>query len=302
MRLATNGQIFMAILDIFLLILVTIIWGVNFAIAKLGMDQLPPLFLSAMRFSVVAFAIFFIPRPKVDWRIIFGIAIFIGVIKFSLLFVALDIGFGAGLSSVVVQGQVFFTIILAFLLYGERLNLFQIIGLIIGFAGLIIMGFDEGDSFNLTGFFMVVLAAICWAMANMFFRKAGNATAVAVIVWASLIAAGPIWILSFVFEGPVRIADAFMNFDAMGIFAVLYVSMLSTLFCYSFWGKMLSKYRAADVTPFALLIPVSGLLGGIFLLNESISTLAQIGIFVIMAGLGISVIDGRISRKNKLAN
>jgi O-acetylserine/cysteine efflux transporter len=62
---------------------------------------------------------------------------------------------------------------------------------------------------------------------------------------------------------------------------------------------MLSKYPAADVTPFALLIPVSGLLGGIILVNESISTLAQIGIFVIMAGLGISVIGGRFSRKAK---
>lgn len=291
----------MAIIDIFMLILVTIIWGVNFAVSKLGMDQIPPLMLSALRFSVVACAVVFIPRPKIDWRLVCGIAIFIGVIKFSLLFIALDIGFGAGLSSVVVQGQVFFTIMLVFVIFKERIDKFQIAGLIIGFTGLAIMGFDDGSSFNLTGFFLVITAAICWAIANMFFRQTGNTSAVAVIVWASLYAAGPIWILSAIFEGPDRIISSFTNIGTIGIATVLYVSILSTLLAYSVWGKMLSKYKAADVTPFALLIPVSGLLGGILLLDEKISLLAQIGIATIMFGLTITVIGGRLARRRKIA-
>lgn len=291
----------MAILDILILIVVTVIWGLNFAISKLGMDQLPPLMLSALRFSVVALAVLFIPRPKIDWRIIAGIALFIGIIKFSLLFVALDIGFGAGLSSVVVQGQVFFTIILAFFFFGERIDKFQSIGLLVGFTGLAIMGFDEGGSFNLLGFFFVVMGAICWASANMLFRQTGNVPVVSVIVWASFYASVPIWLISLYFEGPARILSGFTNIGLLGITVVLYVSLLSTLFCYSFWGKMLSKYKAADVTPFALLIPVSGLLGGIVLLDEEISLLTQIGIATIMAGLTITIIGGRIAKRRKIA-
>ena len=135
----------------------------------------------------------------------------------------------------------------------------------------------------------------------MLFRQTGSVPAVSVIVWASLYASVPIWLISLYFEGPDRILNAFSNIGLLGIGVVIYVSMLSTLFCYSFWGKMLSKYKAADVTPFALLIPVSGLLGGIILLDEKISLLAQIGIATIMAGLTITIVGGRIAKRRKIA-
>lgn len=284
----------MALIDILALFLTAIIWGVNFAIVKLGMDQMPPIFLSAMRFSVVALAIFFVPRPKVNWTILVGIATFIGVIKFTLIFVAMDIGFGAGLSSVVVQGQVFFTIILTFFLYGEQIGFIKKIGLVIGFFGLAIMGFDEGSGFNLLGFFMVVLGALSWAAANMFFRKSGGHSPGAVIIWASVYAMAPIWLLSLYFEGADTIFNTVTNLNLKSVGVILFASFASTLFAYGVWGKMLSKYPAADVTPFALLVPVSGLLGGIILLGETISLLAQIGIGAIMIGLAITIFSSRI--------
>lgn len=288
----------MALKDVFLLILITTIWGVNFAISKLGMEQLPPLLLSAVRFSLVALAVFVIPRPKVDWRVIIGIGTFIGIVKFSLLFIAIHIGLGAGLASVIVQGQVFFTIILSFLFFKEAVKMHQIIGLLIGFSGLVVIGFDNGRDFNFIGFILVVLAAISWSLANMFFRQTGQVNPVAVIVWASLIAAPPIWGLSFYAEGYGLIVQSLMNINMAGIAVVLYIAILSTFFCYAVWGKMLTKYPAAHVTPFALLIPVSGLLGGLFIIGEEISVIAQIGIFIIMLGLCISVFGGLRGVKN----
>lgn len=279
----------MAVTDFFLLILTTTIWGLNFAISKIGLEQLPPLFLSASRFSIVGLAVFILPKPKVGWRIIFGIAAFIAIIKFSLLFIAIDIGLGAGLASVIVQGQVFFTIILTYVLHKEELNRTQCLGLLIGFIGLVIIGFDDGRDFNFMGFCLVVLAALSWSFANMFFRNIGSASTVAVIVWASVIAAPIIWIMSYVLEGPGVIYQTVISIDLVSITVLLYIALLSTFFCYSAWGHMLSKYPAAKVTPFALLIPVSGLLGGVLLVDETLSQVAQIGIITIMAGLVITV-------------
>lgn len=286
----------MSLTDFFLLILITTIWGLNFAISKIGMEQLPPLFLSASRFSIVALGIFFMPQPNVSWRIILGIALFIAVIKFSLLFIAIDIGLGAGLASLIVQGQVFFTIILTFALHQEALKMHQIVGLFIGFIGLAIMGFDDGGDFSLLGFFLVVIAALSWAVANMFFRKIGQASTVSVIVWASLIAAPVIWLMSYFMEGPDLIYQTAISIDLTSIIVLLYIALLSTFFCYSAWGRMLSKYPAASVTPFALLIPVSGLLGGVLLVNETISTTAQIAIFVIMVGLMMTIFGHLVFR------
>lgn len=286
----------MPIKDILIIIAVTVIWGLNFSVSKIGMEHVPPLFLNAFRFSVVALMAFVIPRPSVDWRIYAGIGVFIGVIKFSLVFVGINLGLGAGLSSVVIQGQVFFTIILAFLLYKERVQNYQIIGLLIGFAGLMVMSFDDGGDFNFLGFVLTVIASLMWGIANMFFRRTGSTEAVAVIVWASVVALVPLWLLSAFFDGPEVIIDSFQSINLEVTLVVLFASIFSTVFAYSMWGKMLSKYRAADVTPFALLIPVSGLLGGVFIMKESVSFTAMIGIVIIMVGLVISILGGRVRR------
>lgn len=286
----------MAIKDILMIVAVTVIWGLNFSVSKLGMEHMPPLFLNAVRFSVVALIAFIVPRPAIDWRIFAGIGIFIGVIKFSLMFVGINLGLGAGLASVIVQGQVFFTIILAFALYKERIEFYQVIGLFIGFVGLFVMGFDDGADFNFAGFLMTVVAALMWGIANMFFRRTGGTDAVAVIIWASVVTLIPLWLLSAFFEGPDVIISSFQNFNLQSTSVILYASIFSTIIAYSVWGKMLSKYRAADVTPFALLIPVSGLLGGVFIVDEHISTTAMVGIIIIMAGLVISILGGRVRR------
>lgn len=286
----------MPIKDIMIIIAVTTIWGLNFSVTKIGMEHMPPLFLNAVRFSVVALLAFIIPRPSVDWRIFAGIGVFIGVIKFSLMFVSINIGLGAGLASVIVQGQVFFTIILALLIYKERVQNYQIIGLLIGFIGLFIMSFDDGGDFNFLGFMLTVVAALMWGIANMFFRHTGSTEAVAVIVWASVVAVIPLWLLSAFFDGPEVIINTIENINMQSILVILFASALSTIFAYSMWGKMLSKYKAADVTPFALLIPVSGLLGGVFLVDETISRTAMIGIIILMAGLVVSILGGRVRR------
>lgn len=286
----------MPIKDILIIVAVTAIWGLNFSVTKMGMEYMPPLFLNALRFSVVALMAFVVPRPSVDWRIFAGIGLFVGIVKFSLVFIGMHLGLGAGLASVVIQGQVFFTIILAFLLYKERVQSYQIIGLLIGFAGLLVMSFDDGGDFNLIGFLLTVLGAFTWGIANMFFRRTGSTEAVAVIVWASVVALVPLWLLSAFFEGTDVIISSFQNFNLQSTLVVLFASIFSTVFAYSMWGKMLSKYRAADVTPFALLIPVSGLIGGVFIMQESISFTAMIGIIIIMVGLAISILGGRVRR------
>lgn len=286
----------MAIKDILIIITVTIIWGLNFSVTKIGMEYMPPLFLNALRFTVVALMAFVVPRPSVDWRIFAGIGVFVGIIKFSLVFIGMHLGLGAGLASVVIQGQVFFTIILAFLLYKERVHSYQIIGLLIGFVGLLVMCFDDGGDFNLLGFLLTVLGAFTWGIANMFFRRTGGTDAVAVIVWASVVALIPLWLLSAFFDGPDVIISSFQNFNLQSTFVILFASIFSTLLAYSVWGKMLSKYRAADVTSFALLIPVSGLLGGVFIIKENISITAMVGIAIIMAGLTISILGGSVRR------
>ena len=102
----------MRIKDILLALCVVIIWGVNFVIIKLGVTALPPLLLGALRFVFVAFpAIFLFKRPKIPLKLllIYGLTISFG--QFAFLFCALRVGMPAGIASVILQSQAFFTLL-----------------------------------------------------------------------------------------------------------------------------------------------------------------------------------------------
>src|SRR6478735_2828502 len=102
-------------------ILVAFIWGLSFVVIKLGVGTMPPLLLCALRFLFAALpAILFIPRPKAPWTNVVAYGFFLGVAQFGLLFAALAIGMPAGLASLVMQAQIFFTILFAALFMNER--------------------------------------------------------------------------------------------------------------------------------------------------------------------------------------
>ena len=100
--------------DLMLALLVVIVWGANFTVIKLGLAGLPPMLLVALRYTFAAVpAIFFVKRPDISWKYILAYGMAVGVGQFSCLFYAMNIGMPAGTSSVILQSQVFFTLIFA---------------------------------------------------------------------------------------------------------------------------------------------------------------------------------------------
>ena len=94
-------------------LLVTFIWGTNFVLIRHALDELEPFTLAALRFFFVAFPlIFFLPKPKVKWRFIVAYGLLIGVGQFGLLFWAMQGDITPGLASLLIQLQVFFTVLL----------------------------------------------------------------------------------------------------------------------------------------------------------------------------------------------
>ncbi|BAN50778.1 EamA family transporter [Metapseudomonas resinovorans] len=281
----------MPLAHILLALLVTLIWGVNFVVIKVGLEDFPPLLFCALRFALAALPLLFLrgPMPAPFWRIV-QIGLLLGVVKFGLLFVGMHLGMPAGLSSLVLQSQVFFTILIAALFLGERPSRRGLVGLLLAASGLVLIGLGRPLGDSLLAFMLVIAAALAWAFANIATKRSGASDMLRLICWVSLVPPLPLLALSYVFEGPEAIASALSQPSWGGIGALLYIAFLATTVGFGLWSFLLQRYPASLVTPFALAVPVSGLLSGWLLLGEELSAAGWMACVLVFVGLVITVL------------
>ena len=275
--------------------------GFSFVPIKLGLRELPPLAMVALRFLFAAVPlVFFIKPPRMPWRFIAAYGFFIGVCQFGLLFLGMNLGMPAGLSSLVIQVQIFFTIGLAIAFLGDRPQRQNLIGAVVATVGVVLLGAYKligGTTATLVGFVLVLIGALAWAIGNVIAKRAAGAhddDMFALVVWSSLIPPLPLAVLSYAFEGGAAAWHAVATASAFTWGCVLFLAWGATLFGFASWAGLLHRYPTALVSPFALLIPVSGLASGALFLGESLAPLQMLGVLLVFAGLAENVYGPRI--------
>jgi O-acetylserine/cysteine efflux transporter len=283
----------MAPKDLLLALVVVVAWGINFVVIKVGLHGVPPMLLGALRFTLAAVpAVFFVKRPQLPWRWLFAYGVTISFGQFAFLFSAMYVGMPAGLASLVLQAQAFFTLIFAGLFLHERFRAPNLVGLVIAACGLAVIGMQGGHAMTLAGFLLTLCAAASWALGNIVTKKVGKVDLVGLVVWGSLIPPLPFAVLSYGLEGPQRIEAALASIGASSIFAVVYLAFIATLLGYSLWSRLLSRYPASQVAPFSLLVPIVGLASASVFLDEQLSVPQIAGAVLVMAGLAVNVFGG----------
>ncbi|MDR6491939.1 EamA family transporter [Paraburkholderia sp. 22099] len=284
--------------DLLLALVVVLAWGVNFVVIKVGLHGVPPMLLGALRFTLAAVpAVFFVKRPRMPWGWLLAYGATISFGQFAFLFSAMYVGMPAGLASLVLQAQAFFTLMFAALFLHERFRVPNIVGLLIAAGGLALIGMQGGHEMTLAGFVLTLCAACSWALGNIVTKKVGKVDLVGLVVWGSLIPPLPFFAFSYAFEGPQRIAAALSGISAMSIFAVVYLAFVATLLGYGLWSRLLSRYPASQVAPFSLLVPIVGLASASLFLDERLSVAQIVGALLVMAGLAVNVFGGWVVQR-----
>ncbi|MCX4990774.1 MULTISPECIES: EamA family transporter [unclassified Streptomyces] len=272
-----------------LAVLVAAVWGVNFTVIEVGLDHFPPLLFSALRFLVAALpAVFFVGRPKVAWKWIVAVGLALGVAKFGLLFIGMDAGMPAGLSSLVLQIQAVFTAIVAFAFLGERPTRVKLCGMAVALCGVGLAAVDEGTAGPLGAFALVIAAAACWGLSNVLTRKASPPDPLNFMVWVSTVPVLPLLGLSLLTEGPSRDLDALRALDWQGAGVVVYVAWITTVFGFGAWGWLLHRHPASTVAPFSLLVPVFGMSAAALFLGEPIGPLRWGAAALLVGGVALT--------------
>jgi len=276
--------------------LIVFVWGTNFVVIKTALRDFPPFLLALMRFffSAVPF-IFFFKRPPGRWRWLVVYGVLLGVGQFALLFLALRADMSPGLASLVIQTQVFFTIGLSMMLFHERASRIALAGLVLAAAGLAVIGWHLDASITPKGVVLVLFAAFFWACANVVVKKASREAGaridmLAFVAWSSLFAAPPLAAMTLAVDGGPAVWHAVMNARWDGWAAVAWQVIGNTLFAYVAWSWLLTRYDAAIVVPWALLVPVFGMGASSLLLGEALPPWKLAAAAMVIGGVAVGTI------------
>lgn len=274
------------------------VWGFNFVVIKWGVSGIPPFMLGGLRFSaVVGLAMFFVRRPAIPWRWLAIYGLSVGFFQFACLFTAIKVGMPTGLASIVQQSQAFFTLVIALIWLKERFSGWQLAGLLLGGSGLWLIGGMGVANIPILGFVLTLLGSLAWAVSNVIVRaivRAGHQPDVmGMIVWSGLFPIAPFFLVTVLFESHQIVWAEALTFRSL--FSVCYLALVATLFGYGQWSRLLSRYPANVVSPYALLLPFFAVLFSALVLGERLSFWQLTGGAVLLLGLALNVFGPRLA-------
>lgn len=271
------------------------IWGINFVVIQIGLRELPPIFLTFLRFFFAAFpAVFFIKRPQIPFKMLFAYAMLMFTLDFAFLFSGMYAGVSSGIASLTLQTQVFFTAILAMIFLKEKLTSWQILGALVAFSGIGLVAINTGGDVNTLGLLLVEFAALSWAGGNLVSKKIGKVDMFSLVVWGSLVAWPPLLLLSFILEHGKLSVESILNVSWLTIGSVAYLVYPVTLFGFAIWSWLLSRHAASTVAPFTLLVPIFGFSSSALILGEGMQGWKIGAGFLIVSGLVINLYGGKL--------
>ena len=285
--------------DFALILGVVTLWGFSFVAIKVALTEIPPFALAALRFLFAAVPLVFVVRPpRIPLSFVIAYGVGIGICQFGLLFLGMKLGMPAGLSSLVIQLQVFFTIGLGIVFLGDRLHRENAVGAAIAALGVVLLAIYKvrgGTSSTFIGLVLVTVSALGWGAGNVIAKRAASehpADMFALVVWSSLVPPLPLAALAYAFEGGVAAWYAVVTASPLAWGCALFLAYVATLFGFASWARLLHRYPTALVAPFGLLIPVSGLASGALFLGETLAPLQMVGVALVLAGLVVNVYGG----------
>ncbi len=275
----------MSMRDICLALLVAFLWGINFAVAKPGVTEFPPLLFVFLRFTLIALILVpFKPLPAHSLKPIALLGLTFIALHFPLIFIGLS-HIDSSLTSLLAQLGVPFSSIVAAIFFKDMLGWRRALGIALAFGGVaIIAGMPQTQS-NPWAVTAIIAGCFVWAIGNMQMKKLDYIDGLTINAWAALFALPVLLTLTLVFE--TGHLQAIQQASWKGWFAIGFTALAASITGYTIWYGLMARNDINQVVPFTLLAPIFGVLSGILLLGEQMTITAGIGGVMIIGGMAI---------------
>ena len=286
-----------------LLVALSVLWGGSFLFGKIALAELPPFTVVLVRVGLAAVALLLavaatrqsVPRARAVWLAFFSMGLINNFIPFSLIMWG-QVRIGSGLASILNATTPLWTVVVAhWLTTDEKMDARKLAGVLIGVAGVAVMigpvalGGLGGD---IAAQLAVVAATLSYAFAGLYGRRFARMGVALIVVAGGQVVATTIMLL------PVALlVDMPWTLPMPGPrtwAALVGLALLSTALAYVLYFRILAKAGVTNLLLVTFLIPVSGVLMGVLVLDEILEWRQVAGMALI--GLGLAAIDGRLLR------
>jgi O-acetylserine/cysteine efflux transporter len=268
---------------------VPLLWGIGFTFAKAGLNEFPPLFLMGLRFSLASLAlVWFVPIPRGQLKQIFWISLVGSTLQYGMTFTGLSM-LDASLAIIIIHLEVPFSVLLAAIVLKDKPGSQRILGMLISFAGIVLIAGQPSLSGQLRAILLTAGGAMMWAVGQVMVKRLENPpSGFALTAWIGIFS-GPQMILgSFIFEESQL--ESLANASWIGWGVILYLALIMTVLGYGIWYRVLARNPVSKVMPVMLLLPVFTIASSMFFLGEQPSPMIFIGAAVVIGGVSMIVI------------
>ncbi|PKH27022.1 EamA family transporter [Enterobacterales bacterium CwR94] len=273
-----------------LVILIVSLWAFNSVAIKWGLQDLPPLFMTLMRFTVVSLLLIpFCRIRREQLRYLMPLAFTFGFMHFSLLFLGTHYT-DAGTSAILVQLGTPFSMILAMIFLQERLSLQQVVGITLSLAGVAVLT----GSPTIPHWWVLCLlltSAAGWAISNLIVKKSPPIKPLTMTAWVSFLALPLIGLSSLALEHHQLLS--LQQASWRGWFGIFYSALASSVLAYSLWYGLIRKYNVNLLMPWSLLTPVLAVIFGVLVLGDGLNLFKVTGASLVVFGTFVSVFSVR---------
>jgi O-acetylserine/cysteine efflux transporter len=273
-----------------LILFITLVWGFNYVAGKAGVTELPPILFTGLRFFLLSLIL--LPWLKLHRGQMLSIVIIsltMGGVHFAIFYMGLAAAHDV--STVAIAGQlgVPFATIMSIIFLNEKVHWKRWAGISTSFIGVMIIGFDPVVFQYLNGLILVILAALVGSLAMIYMRRLEGVGVFELQAWIALLSWPVLAPLSLLMEsGHI---DAMVNASWAGWGGVLYTVVGTSLIGHAGMYYLLQRYEVTQTAPLTLLSPVWGVVFGVTLLGDTITTRIILG--GAMTLIGVAIVSSR---------
>ena len=268
------------------LVTINAIWGFNIVAVKLSADRFPPVFLTFLRFLIVALVVWpwlRLRRGEMRWLLV--AATFSGGLQFALMYSG--VALSKSMSAVAIGGQlgIPFATLLSVLLLGEHIHWRRWLGIGMAFAGVATVGYSPGVLESLSGLVLIVIAAFVGAVGLIAIKRVRELEPLelqAWLAWGSLPLLLPLSLL--LEDGQLASVAAA---DATGWSALLYSAVLASLVAHTAYFALIRRYPVSSVAPVTVLTPLFSVLFSVLFLGDVLDERMVVGGLLTLAGVTV---------------